>query len=147
MGVSIKDKPDDKLFIAQKHCIRILFGDLDVYLEKQSTCAYARPLYQQILGAQCHEKEHTKPLFSRLNILTTQGLFKYYCISEISSGSSNLAAHNRCMRFLIYLSATQVIGLSYPPNQTHSYTGHLNYGTQFTTQICPQTKVSAPLQL
>ena len=35
MGVSIKDKPDDKLFIAQKHCIRILFGDLDVYLEKR----------------------------------------------------------------------------------------------------------------
>ena len=82
-GVSIKDKPDNKLFIAQKHYIRIIFGDLDAYLEKPSTCARARPLNQQILGAKCHKKEHTKPLFSKLKILTIQGLFKYHCISEI----------------------------------------------------------------
>ena len=30
------------------------------------------------------EKEHTKPIFNRLKILTVQNLFKYHCISEFS---------------------------------------------------------------
>ena len=82
-GASIKDKTNDKLLIAQKHCIRILFGDLDAYLEKQSTCARARPYKQQKLGAKHYEKEHTKPIFNKLKILTVQALYKYHCISEI----------------------------------------------------------------
>ena len=82
-GAAIKNKTNDKLFIIQKHCIRILFGDLDAYLEKQATCARARPYKQQKLGAKYHEKEHTKPIFNRLNILTVQALYKYHCISEI----------------------------------------------------------------
>ena len=83
MGVAIKEKSDDKLFIAQKHCVRILFGDLDTYLDKQSTCARARPFNYQKLGAKYYQKEHTKPIFSKLKILTVHGLFKYHCISEI----------------------------------------------------------------
>ena len=83
-GAAIKNKTNDKLFIVQKHCIRILFGDLDAYLEKQSTCARARPYKQQKLGAKYHEKEHTKPIFNRLNILTVQALYKYHSVSEIS---------------------------------------------------------------
>ena len=82
-GVAIKEKSDDKLFIAQKHCIRILFGDLDTYLDKQSTCARARPFNYQKLGVEYYQKEHTKPIFGKLKILTVQGLFKYHCISEI----------------------------------------------------------------
>ena len=30
-----------------------------------------------------YEKEHTKPIFNNLKILTVQNLFKYHCISEI----------------------------------------------------------------
>ena len=82
-GVSIKDQSNDKLFIVQKQCIRILFGDFDAYLNKQSTCARVRPFKQQKLGTKYYEKEHTKPMFSRLKILTVQGLFKYHCIAEI----------------------------------------------------------------
>jgi len=83
-GVALKDQTNDRLFIAQKHCIRILFGDLDAYLEKQSTCARVRPYNgQQKLGSQYYQKEHTKPIFKRLKILTVQNLFKYYSISEI----------------------------------------------------------------
>ena len=82
-GVSIKDQSNDKLFIVQKQCIRILFGDFDAYLNKQSTCARVRPFKQQKLGTKYYEKEHTKPIFSRLKILTVQGLFKYHCIAEI----------------------------------------------------------------
>ena len=33
-GVAIRNQSNDRLFITQKHCIRILFGDLDTYLNK-----------------------------------------------------------------------------------------------------------------
>ena len=79
---SIKNQANDKLFIIQKQCVRILFGDLDAYLEKQSTCARVRPYKQQKLGTTFYEKEHTKPIFNGLRILTVQGLFKYHCINE-----------------------------------------------------------------
>ena len=82
-GGSIKNKSEDKLFITQKHCIRILFGDLEAYLEKQSTCARTRPYKQQKLGAEYYQKEHTKPLFNERKIITVQSLYKYYCVSEI----------------------------------------------------------------
>ena len=82
-GASIKDQSNDKLFVVQKQCIRILFGDFDAYLNKQSTCARARPYKQQKLGSKYYEKEHTKPIFGRLKILTVQSLFKYHCITEI----------------------------------------------------------------
>ena len=81
-GVAIKEKSDDKLFIAQKHCVRILFGDLNAYLEKQSTCARTRPYNFQRLGAEYYKKEHTKPIFNRLKILTVQSLFKYHCYAR-----------------------------------------------------------------
>jgi len=83
-GVVIRERSNDSLFITQKHCIRILFGDLDSYLDKQSTCARTRPYGMQRLGHKHFEKEHTKPIFNRLKILTVQNLFKYHCISEFS---------------------------------------------------------------
>lgn len=82
-GVAIKDKSCDNLFVTQKHCIRILFGNLEGYLSKQATCARARPYRFQKLGQKFYEKEHTKPIFNRLKILTIQNLFKYHCITEI----------------------------------------------------------------
>ena len=83
MGVSLKNKANDKLFITQKHCIRILFGDLAAYRDKLSTCARTRPYGLQKLDINFHQKEHTKPLFNDLKILSVQNLFKYYCVSEI----------------------------------------------------------------
>ena len=82
-GVALKNQTYDKLFVTQKHCIRILFGDLEAYLEKQATCARARPYGQQKLGADFYIKEHTKPIFNKLKILTAQNLFKYHCILDI----------------------------------------------------------------
>ena len=82
-GSALKDQPNDKLFITQKRCIRILFGDLNAYLDKHATCARARPYTKQRLGAAFFEKEHTKPIFNRLQLLTVQNLYKYHCISEI----------------------------------------------------------------
>ena len=63
--------------------MRLLFGNLEAYLKKQETCARARPYLSQKLCCQFYEKEHTKPIFNRLKILTVQNLFKYHCITEI----------------------------------------------------------------
>jgi hypothetical protein len=82
-GVALKNKSDEKLFVIQKHCIRILFGDVEAYFNKHSTCARSRPYGLQKLGSNFYQKEHTKPLFNNLKILTVQSLFKYHCISEI----------------------------------------------------------------
>ena len=82
-GVALKDKPNAKLFITQKHCVRILFGDYEAYMNKLSTCARTRPYGRQKLGTNFHQKEHTKPLLNDLKLLSVQNLFKYYCVSEI----------------------------------------------------------------
>ena len=82
-GSALKDQPNEKLFVTQKHCIRILFGNLDAYLDKHATCARARPYKEQKLGAPFFEKEHTKPIFNRLKLLTIQNLYKYHCINEL----------------------------------------------------------------
>ena len=63
------------LFIAQKRCIRMLFGDKEAYLEKFRTSARARQLDCQKLGPEFYEKEHTKPLFQKNCIFTVHNLY------------------------------------------------------------------------
>ena len=55
----------EKLFTVQKHCMRILFGDKQAYLEKFKTCCRTRRFDMQKLGAKFYEREHTKPLFHK----------------------------------------------------------------------------------
>ena len=73
----------EKLFVIQKHCIRILFGDLDAYLDKFCTCARVRPYGCQKLGATFYCLEHTKPLFNNNDLLAVQNLFTYHCCIEV----------------------------------------------------------------
>ena len=68
----------ESLFILQKRCIRILFGDRASYLDKFSTCARTRPVGCQFLGIEFYMKEHTKPLFNKNMILTFQNLYFYH---------------------------------------------------------------------
>jgi len=70
------------LWVAQKHCIRVLFGDKTAYLEKKSTCARARPFGLQNLGAEYHQLEVTKPLFKDNQILSVHNLYSYHCFME-----------------------------------------------------------------
>ena len=74
----------DEIHIIQKQCIRILFGDFEAYLEKFKTCARARPMPKnnQILGPEFYEKERTKPLFKKYEILAVQNLYSYHCFME-----------------------------------------------------------------
>ena len=74
----------DRLFVTQKHCIRILFGDLKAFLDKQSTCCRTRPLENQRLGNKFYCKEHTKPIFHKHNILSFKNLYNYQiCIETL----------------------------------------------------------------
>ena len=72
----------EKLFSAQKHCIRILFGDFDAYIDKFMTCARTREFKSQILGCEFYSKEHTKPLFQKLNILAFPNVYNYQTCLE-----------------------------------------------------------------
>ena len=71
------------LFVAQKKCLRILFGDKEAYLEKFRTCARCRPLDSQILGVEFYCKEHTKPLFNKNDIMTVHNIYSYRCVIEL----------------------------------------------------------------
>jgi hypothetical protein len=82
-GVALKPNASDKVFVTQKHTIRVLFGDLDAYLDKLSTCARAREFGKQKLGSEFYIKEHTKPIFNRLKLLTVQNLHKYHSVTEL----------------------------------------------------------------
>ena len=70
------------LWVAQKHCVRVLFGNKAAYLEKKSTCARARPYGLQNLGAEFHQLEPTKPLFKNNQILSIHNLYSYHCFTE-----------------------------------------------------------------
>ena len=71
------------LFITQKKCIRIMFGDKEAYLNKMCTAARTRSIIKQQLGNEFYEKEHTKPLFKSNNLLTVHNLYKYTCLCEM----------------------------------------------------------------
>ena len=71
------------LFLAQKKCLRILFGDREAYSNKFKTCARARPYGEQKLGVDFYKKESSKPLFQSKGIITVHNLYKYHCILEL----------------------------------------------------------------
>ena len=71
------------LFKAQKHCIIILFGDREAYLDKFKTSARARPYQQQKLGHEFYRKEHSKPIFNDKQILTIHNLYKYQTLTSM----------------------------------------------------------------
>lgn len=72
----------EKLFRVQKHCIRILFGDLEAYLDKFKTSARSRPRDKQILGSDFYCKEHTKPIFYERKILSCMNIYNYQMCLE-----------------------------------------------------------------
>ena len=71
------------LFVAQKKCIRIMFGDKQGYLDKFMTCARARPKEAMRLDSKFYEREHTKPLFVKHSLMTVHNLYSYHCCNEL----------------------------------------------------------------
>ena len=79
----VPDSKLNKIFTVQKHCIRVLFGDRESYLEKFRTCARVRPKGSEKLGAEFYSREHTKPLFTQHNLLTVRNLYHYFCTVDV----------------------------------------------------------------
>ena len=71
----------DQVFIRQKVAIRYLFGNYEKFLD---TSARTRPYGEQQLGVSFYRKEHTKPLFTKHNILTVHNLYVYMAFNEVS---------------------------------------------------------------
>ena len=75
-GVSAnKLKP---LFITQKKCMRILFGNKDEFIERSKSFHTENTT----TDPKVYIKEHTKPLFNKNNILTVQNLYFYFLLFE-----------------------------------------------------------------
>ena len=90
---SVNKKLFDRIFTLQKRVLRCLFGDKKRYLDKFSTAARTRPIYKQKLGEDFYRKEHTKPLFTKHNILVAQNLYRYMSINEIGKLISTESPH------------------------------------------------------
>ena len=73
----------EPIFVTQKKCLRILFGDREAYIDKFRTCARCRPLEDRFLGAEFYRRESTKPLFKANELLTVHNLYKYHCLFEM----------------------------------------------------------------
>ena len=71
------------LFITQKRCIRMIFGDNASYIDKFKTSARVRPLESQRLGADFYKKESTKPLFLKHELLAIENLYRLRIIVEL----------------------------------------------------------------
>ena len=86
-GISVwggaKKTDIDKIFVLQKRCVRMLFGDYTAYLNKFCTSARTRPYGSQVLGNEFFCKEHTKPLFNQNGLFTVQNLYNKFCCSEM----------------------------------------------------------------
>ena len=86
-----------KLFTVKKHCIRILFGDLDAYLHKLKTCARCRSIDDQVLWQECFTKEHTKPLFHKLGIIVFKNIYNcHICLETLKYFNQKPQTVYRC---------------------------------------------------
>ena len=74
----------NSVFVAQKYCIRIMFGNKEAYLEKHKTAARVRPFNLQKLGPDFYKLEHTKCLFNSIDLLTIHNLYNYHSLLSIS---------------------------------------------------------------
>ena len=72
-----------KIWLAQKHCMRVLFGNKKAYLEKSQTCLRSRPYSNQTLGDEFFQQEHCKPLFKKHGILALKNLYTYHTFMEV----------------------------------------------------------------
>ena len=94
-GIAVWEKVSNvkihQVFVAQKYCLRIMFGEKEAYLRKNETAARVRPIDLQNLGSDFYMLEHTKSLFINYNeLLTVHNLYNYH---SILSKCKNLKLH------------------------------------------------------
>ena len=79
---STSDTKLNKLFVAHKKVVRILFGDREKFINKFKTSVRTRPYSCQKLTAEFYTKEHSKPLFNKNKILSLKNLYFYHSLNE-----------------------------------------------------------------
>ena len=113
--------PESKMksvFTTQKHCIRMMFGDNDAYLEKFRTCVRTRPVEDQQLGSEFYTKEHTKPLLNAHDIFTVQNLYNYHTVLDTFK---ILKTHTPISLFSCLTISQRKQTLLIPSQNPHSY--------------------------
>ena len=108
----------NSLFIAQKYCIRIMFGDTEAYLEKHRTAARTRPIDSQKLGPEFFQLEHTKPLFNRHEIFTVHNLYNYHTLLSVSK---LLKFHSPISLYSLFRLSKRKETLLITPQQVHTF--------------------------
>ena len=108
-----------KVFNAQKHCLRILFGDREAYLDKFKTTARCRPRNEQYLGQEFFELEHSKPLFNQHDILTVYSQYNYHILLTTSK---ILKLHVPISLYSSFKRSSRKETLLIYPNLSESYT-------------------------
>ncbi|KAL5253382.1 hypothetical protein ACHWQZ_G013235 [Mnemiopsis leidyi] len=106
------------LFVTQKKCVRILFGDSEKYLEKSRTCARIRPINRQKLGSEFYEKESTKPLFTKHELLAVENLYRHRCIMEMFK---TIKSHVPVSLFSLFKLSTRKDNLLITPRPTEQF--------------------------
>ena len=106
------------LFVTQKKCVRILFGDFEKYVDKFKTCARTRPINKQNLGSRFYEKESTKPLFTRHELLAVENLYRSRCIMEMFKTVKSHVPVSLCC---LFNPSTRKDNLLITPNPTHQF--------------------------
>ena len=108
----------DKLFLTQKKCIRIIFGDNQKFLDRSRTCARARPFGHQKLDSNHYKQESTKPHFKTNNILAVRNLYRYRCIVETFK---TLKYRIPISIYSLYTRSTRKDALLITPTPTHNF--------------------------
>ena len=106
------------LFVTQKKCVRILFGDFEKYADKFNTCARTRPINKQNLGSKFYEKESTKPLFTKHELLAVENLYRSRCIMEMFK---TVKSHVPISLFCLFNPSSRKDNLLITPNPTHQF--------------------------
>ena len=66
------------IWLSQKHCVRVLFGDKKASLNKFRICARTREFDNQALDHTFFQLEHCIPLFKQQNILAFKNVYTYH---------------------------------------------------------------------
>ena len=117
---SIPDSKLNKIFVAQKKIMRVLFGNREKFLDKFKTCSRARPYPMQQLPPEFYVKESSKPLFNRHNIINLKSLYFYHCANEtckIIKFRSPIKIYN----LYTFSTRKKLLILTPPPNNTFIY--------------------------
>ena len=132
------------LFITQKKCIRMIFGDNECYTNKFMTCARVRTFDNQRLGTDFYRKESTKPLFTKHKVLAIENLYRSRIIMELfkiikfrtpMSLYSLLNVSNRKSSLLITPSPTKhfIYKSTYHWNTFRKLLGNLDFTSPFSS--------------